>query len=83
MGKLTQTTAEVQSILNQVGHKVDQVQEFGIYFANVDGLVSEYGQFFFLPTISLTGDKSHTFAMVADIDNAIKEAITMTLNTEV
>ena len=83
MGKLTQTTAEVQSILNQVGHKVGQVQEFGTYFANVDGLVSGYGQFFCLPSTSPTEDKSHTFAMVADIDNAIKEAITMTLNTEV
>lgn len=47
------------------------------------GIIAPNDEHYYLPSNAPEEDKVHTFAMVADVNNAIASAITTTLNTEV
>lgn len=47
------------------------------------GIIAPNDEHYYLPGHGPAEDKVHTFAMVADVNNAIASAITTTLNTEV
>ena len=47
------------------------------------GIIAPNDVHYYLPSNAPAEDKVHTFAMVADVNNAIASAITTTLNTEV
>mgnify|MGYP007111755419 CR=1 FL=1 len=55
----------------------------GEYLGNVNGIIAPNDEHYYLPGHGPEEDKAHTFAMVADVNNAIASAITTTLNTEV
>ncbi len=62
---------------------VGKVEVNGDIFARAEGLIVNDGTKYYLPSSAPADNPAHTFAMLSDIEAAIENAITNTINSEV
>ena len=76
-------TELINGLGEEIDNKVSKVEEQGHTYAVAEGMQTTDGINYHLPESAPIDDKSHTLATKYDIETAIAEAITNTLNTAV